>query len=89
MKYIAVFDTNIGRITAKWGGRAYIDLYPEGSSTPSTNIGVWDYANDKPTIDVNGRAMAAHVREWLWEMERGIEFERIVVSEVEEISDPE
>lgn len=81
MKYTAEFDTNIGAIRAVWNGREHIQLFPHGSDTATSTINVWDYANDKPTVAQNARAMAAYVREWLWEMERGIEFERITYSE--------
>lgn len=87
MKYIAEFETNIGTIRAEWKGREYIQLFPNGSDTPTSIINVWDYANDKPIIATSARAMAAHTREHLWETERGIEIDRIRVFEEEEISD--
>lgn len=87
MKYIAEFETNIGTIRAEWKGREYIHLYPNGSETACNVINVWDYANNKPLIDRSAKAMASYAREWLWEMERGIEFDRIITSEQEELSD--
>lgn len=86
MKYVAEFETNIGAIRAEWNGREYIHLYPNGSDTASNIINVWDYANDKPTINTSAKAMAAHTREWLWEMERGIEIESIRSAEVEDLA---
>lgn len=89
MKYIAEFDTNIGMIRAEWHGCEYIHLYPNGSETAATAINVWDYANDKPLIAANAQAMAAHVREYLWEVERAIDFERITCFEIQELTEPE
>lgn len=87
MIYEAEFDSNFGQIRAVWKGGTYVHLYPEGSDTPTEVVNVWDYENNKPYIECSAKAMAAHVREWLWEMERGIEFDRILTREIEEISD--
>lgn len=86
MIYEAELESNFGRIRAVWEGGAYVHLYPEGSGSPTQIVNVWDYQNDKPTIERNANAMARHVREWLWEMERGIEFDRILTREIDEIS---
>lgn len=87
MIYEAEFESNFGRIRAVWQGGPYIHLYPEGSDEATQIVNVWDYSNDKPTIEKSAKAMAARVREWLWEMERGIEFDRILTRETEEFSD--
>ena len=87
MIYEAEFESNLGRIRAVWEGGPYIHLYPEGSDDPTQIVNVWDYQNDKPTIERTAKAVAERVREWLWEMERGIEFERILTREIDEFSD--
>lgn len=87
MIYEAEFESNFGRIRAVWEGGAYVHLYPEGSDSPTQIVNVWDYQNDKPAIERNANAMARRVREWLWEMERGIEFDRILTREIDEFSD--
>lgn len=87
MIYQADFESNMGNIRAVWEGGEYVDLFPEGSDTPTGTINVWDHANDKPSIDLNAKAMATCVREWLWEMERGIEFEKITTREIDDLGE--
>jgi hypothetical protein len=87
MIYEAEFQSNFGQIKAVWEGGTYVHLYPEDSATATEVVNVWDFENNKPIIESSAKAMAAHVREWLWEMERGIEFETIVTREIEEVSD--
>jgi hypothetical protein len=87
MFYEAEFESNLGRIRAVWNGGPCIHLYPEESEEPTQIVNVWDYQNDKPTIEPSTKAVAERVREWLWEMERGIEFERILTREIDEFSD--
>lgn len=89
MKYIAEFETNIGTIRAEWHGNEDIDLYPESTGSPKTTISVWDYDNDKPLIEQTGKALAVFTREWLWETERGIEFESISYSESGSLNESE
>jgi hypothetical protein len=89
MLYEAEFETNLGEIRAVWDGGAVIHIYPECSECPTHRIDVWDHENDKPSISPNAKSMAAHVREWLWETERGIDFERIITREIDEFSDPD
>lgn len=89
MIYEAEFESNLGRIRAVWEGGAFVHLYPEGNEEATQVVNVWGYANNKPAIERSAKAMAARGREWLWEMERGIEFDRILTREIAEFSDSE
>lgn len=87
MIYEAEFESNFGRIRALWEGGAYVYLYPHSGEDAMEILDFWDYENNKPVIEPTAKALANRVREWLWEMDRGIEFSRITVREIEEISD--
>lgn len=88
MIHKAEFSTNIGQIKAVWDGGRYVSLYRHEELEPSTTFRVWDDENDKPLF-VDARGMASYVREWLWEIERGIDFDGVRVSSIEDIDEPE
>ena len=87
MEYTAEFESNIGMIRAEWDGSDCIYLFTNDSGNAPKVINVWDAANDKPLIASNAQAMAAYVREYLWEVTRGIDFERITYSETDELTE--
>lgn len=89
MIYIATLETAAGTLRAVWSGGTYINLYEGDDDTVRDVINVWDFATDQPTIPINAEAMARHVRAWFWEMERGIEIERITCSTTIELDPTE
>jgi hypothetical protein len=81
MKYILRLETNFGLIRAVWHLGPYIQLFSGDSESASDVINVWDYQSDTPRIQVSPEGMATCVREWLWEMERGIEIETMQLTQ--------
>ena len=87
MTHRIILDTNIGTIRAVWDGGAKVSITQINHPEATLTLDLWDYENEKLLIEPNGRALARYVREFLWEMERGIEFTAIRVVESEELAD--
>ena len=87
MIYEVLFETNFGPIRAVWHGGQYIELFTGDDDSAKDVINVWDYQTNSPRIATNAEAMAKCVREWLWEMERGINFETMRLSETTDFSE--
>jgi hypothetical protein len=87
MIYEVLFETNFGEIRAIWRGGPYVELFTGADDTAKDVINVWDYKTDEPRIPREAAALAKCVKEWLWEMERGIEFETMRLTETMSVSE--
>ena len=89
MIYTATLETAAGTLRAVWKGGAYIDLFAGDDDVARDVINVWNYETDQPAIPRDAESMARHVRSWFWEIERGIEIERVTCSTTVELDPAE
>lgn len=56
----------------EWSGGEYIDVSNKNHTEPHDIINVWDYKNDKPTIERSFEGFRAKIEEWLDEQDKPV-----------------